>query len=486
MRREHLLLGGIMLFVLLVRIFFVFQAHTLTSDGAYFVLRQVEHVVQHGTPITEDPLSYGGRAYFLPPLWYYITALPGLLFSPIFGLKILPNLFFVLLLPFCFRLTRRFTQSNGAALAATTIAAWVPATFRTMNDASSTGFALFLFFVALDGFMDRAKVRFLTAMILLALTHSIVVVLALSLLLYALLARTEQKGLGKGEQELILFAVLFTLWIQVLFYKQELAAFGTGVIWGSIPRQVLANYFSGITILQAIGAIGYLPFLYGVYATLNTVFGGKEGKGALLLLSILLVTTLTLWLRVIPLNFGLPLLGLALSISFGHFLEIFGGYLRHFELQWMRYTSLVLFAVLMVFTSLLPAVLTAQAHIEQALPPYQLRALEWLKENSNPQETVLAQIEEGNVIAALAERPTIADTQFRFAPQAEERYADLRRVFQTPIRGEALQILHKYNVSLLYLSPLTRETYGGGLAFEDANCFDLEYNAEVRIYEVRC
>ena len=487
MRREHLILVALMLVVLATRLSFAFQVPSLSGDAAYFTLRQVNHITQYGMPITHDPLSYGGRIYFLQPLWYYVLAIPSLIFPPIMVLKVMPNLCMVLLIPLCFRLAKQFAKSPGAALAAAAIAAWVPATFQaSLNDASSIALALPLLFFILERFMSGKWKGCVAGIILLALTHSVVVVLACVLALYAILLRAERIKIGKAEREIMIFTLLFTVWIHVLLFKNELMQYGMRVLWGAIPTAVLTDYFTNVSMLQVIGAVGYLPLLYGIYATLNTVFGEQQRKQHYLLLSLLLITTVALWLKSIPLRLGLPLLGIALSISFGHFLEVLGTYLERLHARWARAAFVIAIAVMMLFTSIAPAVLAAHDEMRTALRHEDEEAMGWLGDHTPVDAVVLARVEDGNIIAALANRATIADTQFHFAPNSQTRYEDLRRIFTTPVSTDALQLLGKYNVSYVYLSPDARKQYGGGLAFFNSNCFDLVHDEEVSIYAVQC
>ena len=80
---------------LALRLYLVLSAPNLSDENAYFHLRHINNIIEDKKIIYYDFLSYGGRYVLQPPLFHIIMAL--LSFGNIFLLKILPELFFSLL-----------------------------------------------------------------------------------------------------------------------------------------------------------------------------------------------------------------------------------------------------------------------------------------------------------------------------------------------------------------------------------------------------
>ena len=89
MNRNITILIVIFVIVVAFRLYFAFNADF--SYDAFYELRQIENVKETGTPLYDDPLSYGGREHVVFPFYYYIMA---------FLIKVpIPLLVFLMALP---------------------------------------------------------------------------------------------------------------------------------------------------------------------------------------------------------------------------------------------------------------------------------------------------------------------------------------------------------------------------------------------------
>jgi len=94
------------------------------------------------------------------------------------------------------------------------------------------------------------------------------------------------------------------------------------------------------------------------------------------------------------------------------------------------------------------------------------RALDWLRENTEPDDVVLSSWLYGAQITAHARRPTIATSKVypSEAKEVAERYRDTgRNFFGAKCAKEALRVVKKYDVKYVFLKRKRRKKYGNRL-----------------------
>jgi len=118
-----------------------------------------------------------------------------------------------------------------------------------------------------------------------------------------------------------------------------------------------------------------------------------------------------------------------------------------------------------------------------------LQSMQWIRQQTPPEATVLGTIEQGHLIAADALRKTVWDTTFFFVPSANQLANDVAQIFQTPSEVTALALLHKYKVGYILFSKSAQAQFGvSSLSYtQDEKCFSKVYeNQEVTLYKVLC
>ena len=114
------------------------------------------------------------------------------------------------------------------------------------------------------------------------------------------------------------------------------------------------------------------------------------------------------------------------------------------------------------------------------------RNFSWLKFNTPHSSVVLGNVNEGNLIIALADRTNVWDTQFF---HADDRIADVETLYTTESIIKAKKIIDTYQINYIYFSEKTKEFYGvDSLPYtSDENCFKEVYSNEfATIYQVVC
>ena len=104
----------IILFIISVafRLYFAFQTNNFTYD-AYFDFRQIQSIASSGSPIFQDPLSFGGRFFLFSPIFHYILAFFQLIFKTQLILKIIPNIFASSLVFIVYAISKKLTNNTN-------------------------------------------------------------------------------------------------------------------------------------------------------------------------------------------------------------------------------------------------------------------------------------------------------------------------------------------------------------------------------------
>ncbi|GAF70978.1 unnamed protein product, partial [marine sediment metagenome] len=70
---------------------------------------------------------------------------------------------------------------------------------------------------------------------------------------------------------------------------------------------------------------------------------------------------------------------------------------------------------------------------------------------------------------------------------ADQRFNDIERIFNTPYQTVAVDLLEKYDAKYIFLSQRAMAKYSlADLRYVDEKCFELVYDKEVKIYKSLC
>jgi len=500
MKKSHYAILILIFFLTLsTRLYFSFSTENYSSDKAYFNIRQIEYIQQTSKPLYDDELSFSGRSVVFPPLFGYTLAFVGLVFPVDFTAKFFPNLFASSLVFFAYLIARRISKSSNIALFTAFISCFVPVFFKhTFNNISVYSVVVPLFFLLLYSFMNIKKQKwvycYVITIILLTLIHPSVILFIVGLWFYLLLTKIEGLKQDTAELEIVIFSTFFVFLAQFIMFKKIFLFHGKKiflfhgplVIWQNIPKELLSNYFSQISILQAVYYIGMIPAFCGAYVIYRYIFKEKK-KEIYLLVGFIFSVALLLWLRLIEINTGLIFLGVIIVLLFAQFWKLFLSYVR--KTRASRFVNLfgVLAFLLFIFTSVIPSLSLAQITLETSITDSEIEALNWLEQNTPDNSVILATVDEGNLVTAIAKRKNIIDSNFLLIKDSEQRFEDAERMYTTISLTEAVSLLNKYDVDFIYFSPKARSAYAMEKPkYIDGKCFSEVYSREVKIYKSLC
>ncbi|MBW3012006.1 hypothetical protein KY311_02390 [Candidatus Woesearchaeota archaeon] len=468
----------IFLFSVGLRTYFALQSDNFTYD-AYFSYRQVEHIRETGKPIINAELSYGGRQYLFQPVFHYLLASFTFILPFSLALKLIPNIFASTLVFFVYLITKNITKHRGISLFTAFISIFVPVYFvATLNTLSPLSLQLPLTFLLLYCFMEKTKnwiVAFTVLSFLLPLIGASSILVIMGFAVFVVLSKIENIKLERKSVELMLFYSFIALWLTMLIFKKAFFTHGPFVIWQNIPKIILSQYFTRTTIVEAILGIGILPVVIGAYMGYWHIFKHKKEQ-VFMLLSFALSLVILLWLKFISPTLGLSYIGIMLVILSGVFFAHFMKYIKRTKFFKLKIIFVSVFAFLVIFN--LISLTFLFAHSSTTVSQQELDAMQFL--SGLEKGVVLAPIELGHLITAVAHQPNVADTQFLLIPNAEQRLKDIIEVYKTPFELRAVEITDKYDAKYLYV-PQGKEP-----AYVKSKCFKPIYQDGIKIYEIEC
>ncbi len=478
------------LLILIARLVLVFQNPYFNYE-VYFDLRQAEHVMTTGLPLYDDPLSYGGKIHLFAPLYYYLLAFFGFIFSLETAAKILPNVLASLLVFLVYALSLKLTKHPHISFITAFFSATIPILFFNMNGTGLNYLALLLVLgviYCIFRINERKYVDYaLILMFFLVLTTPLAFVLMIGLLFYLMLSKTENIEIEMKELELILFFTFLVFWLNLLIYKRAFLQHGFFVIWQNTPISMLSNFFSQLTFIETFIAISIIPMILGLYAIYSALYLQKN-KNTLLLLGFALATFVLLWFKLITFVMGLIFLSTALVILSSFALKRLDVFIDKSKLKNQKKTFLTLLMVIFVITALIPSFLFAVNRENQTPTSKDIAALNWASKNTPETSTFVSTVEEGSLVQYYAKRKTVMDSDFLLVKNIDKRSNDLDKIYTTKFETEAIASLNGFQANYIFFSQYASQKYGVEelIYTSDKDCFLEAYSFYSKIYYLGC
>lgn len=486
MKREHRLLFLLFLFVLGFRIYFAFQTENFSSDEAYFHIRHTDFINLNLKPMVYDELSYGGRTIINSHVYHYFLSFFNA-FHSIIAFKLIPEILLSLLVIAVYFIAESITKNPLASLLSAFSSAFVPIFLKeTLNQVSifSVILPLFLyqFYCMLN--LDKKINHFLVISFILPLIHPIGFLFSIMLIVYILLLEIDYTTPEPLTREAVLFSVLIGLLVNLIIYKRVFLDSGLYAVWQDIPAELITSYFKNVNVFDIMLNIGVVTSIFGIIGLLIGIY--KQRSRINYLLSAMIVTAfMLLFLRMINFQTGIMFLGILIAIiaSIG-----FERLIKYIELtKFIRAKTIILSIVFLflVATTLVPSYFSAQALVKDTISEKEIEALQWIKENTGEDSTVLADVNEGNYIMWFAQRKNVLDSLFILVP---DRYDDVKLAFTTQSLVKALDVFEEYNVDYVYLSNRTYDLYNkDAMKYINDACFRKRFENEMaKVYRVLC
>ena len=481
----------IFLIVLFFRLFFAFQTPEFSEDSAYFVLYQIESISQTGVPYLN--IGSSGDISLFPPVFYYVLAFFNLFMSPFIVGKVIPNIFASLTVFIVYALSIKFTRNHTASLFASTLSGFIPIFFlRTFNSISIYSLVVPLVLFSFYSFLmistdESFVIVYLVSILLLSFTHPSVFFVVLGQIIYFTFVKIEGLQYKNVEIEVIFVSVFLVIWSQFLIFKNAFLLYGPAIIWQNTPSQIVSEMFRSISIVEAFSLMGIVPALAGVYVFYQYV-KDKKSKFIFFFLSYSIPIFVMLWLRLIMPTIGLILLSSALVVVLGKYYIAFTSYIDKTKFSNLKIFILLLVALLIYSTSILPTFALVSDEISNAPDYSKVQILKWMRYNLNPSSVVLSSYQDGFLIKYHARIRTVMDSNFLLVDNVDKVVDDIRTFYTTSSLIDALRIAEYYDIEYVFLSDKTIAKYGVSDLFENQDCFNNIFSGRGHdsLYEITC
>lgn len=394
------------------------KPNILTGSESYYHLRWAED------PFAKyDELSYSGRPHIFSA-WPLILFTVSKIFnvSLIFVSKILPPILGILSALIFYFIIRKI-DPNPLTQVVSSIVLIISPPFIYLFTISNTH-TMPIFIGLLSFLLILNKKHIWASLLILTLpffgaTHALIG--GLLLLIYVL-----------KEKKLFYLPVLFILLLVSLY----------PVLLFGFPEKVLIS--DQTLTAQLISDLG-APFGFSIFAIILAIGGilklwEKKYKNAL--------TYFIIILFIVIMFFQIKTI-FYLNLFLAYLVTL--GLIKLMEVKWESET-IQHFLLLILFLGLIFSTISFTTNLTKLEPSGEIiEGLTYLKSITNPTDTILSHRSRGHWITAIAKRKNVIDESYTYAPNVNERYRDLQKLYSLRNEEEALDILKKYSITYIWL-----------------------------------
>ena len=482
MRNETKLLALLFLILLAVRLYLAFQQPGLVLD-AYREVRNLQLVEKKIFP-TYDPLSFGGKRVVILPLGYFVYAFFDVFLPKMLLFKLLPNLFFAGLFLLFYWISRDAISDKRIAILASFSCAVMPAIFADVFSFSTLTIAVLVYLVLIKFLMNMREnnLKYIAIiMLLLPFIHVSAILIGIGFLIYLLLVKFERLKQRRIELEVLLFFFVYIIWIYLVLFKGALLMHGIDVFWQNAKHSRYAVDF-----LKFVRDVGAIPLLCVVFLIYKYFFVSKD-KRVYLLTSFFIASFVFYLFRFLAEREILLLVGCFVGLIFIRFIEDFYRYLSKTKFDGVKEKLVAGFLIFVIFMNIFFGFILLNEHKKLVSSEDSIKAMKWLRENTPEDAVIVASLQEGSMVAAIAQRKNIADTNRLFSKDVLMREVDIKRLYLTPFKTDAVRTMSDYNAEYLVFSGFAKKIFGiEHLAFAEPDCFELVRDGETKIYKRTC
>lgn len=440
------------LIIFAVRLTLSITTPYFSDDASYFTVRQLDHILEHGKPFSEDSFVFGGRQVIVQPYWYLLVPLAKITSSST-AIKIFSNVVGSFLILCVFFMALAITKSPTASLFSGIAMALSPIfVTTTINTANPLGLVMMLvilsiYFLFKSSLADEPQSRWLYFIAALLsymagiILHISASILLAGLLLFLILSRTEKISAPKIYEQYWITCFTLTLWLMLLFYRDVLLMHGFSSFYQNIPFELRANNFLENNVFVLIGTIGVLPLLAAIYAFLQTA-ELRKFRGIFIVSSLGLSALGLGLLTIIPLVIAGAYIAVASSILVSPAYM----YLQQATGK-MKITVRPAILATTVFLALLITLggpIVASALQETRFLPQPDQGLAEFLSTVEPSAIIIASPNYGQFLVYQTQRSVAFDENFLLVPDAQQRYASLGKIYSSKFINDVLVVTNSY------------------------------------------
>ncbi|MBI4448515.1 hypothetical protein HY641_00620 [Candidatus Woesearchaeota archaeon] len=441
---------------LALRITLAYQSPDFVDEYSYFYIQETQRFKDAG------PLYFEAddRAVFYPPAFpYLIGTLSTFISIETIG-KIILNAIAASSIILIYLITERITHHDGASLIAAALGGLTPSYLAlTFGSLSPYSIAIPLLLILIYTYLLGHATLFALCATAFAFLHPSISIATLGILIYCAINTLEEIPLRPHERELATFLFCLTLWTQFLLYKRALLSYGFSAIWQNIPRALMDTYFSSLSIIDALVAVGTFPLALGMYTIIKYLHNIKNPH-VNLIIAMGLASGIATYLRLITPAVGLSFIGITFTLLCAPALKYILTYIPQTKASRHQLTITTLLIITLIVFATIPSIAYASRTLTTSVVTEALPALIWLRYNLPADARIISTPQEGNLIRTIAHATPLIDTSFLRDPDAGLTYADIDTLYTTPIASVAITLMERHGATHAIFTPTTQRTFG--------------------------
>lgn len=494
-KKDYLILFLIVLFIFFLRFVFFSQTDFFSDDKSYHDMRVIENIEENGDPLFEDDLSYGGRTYYFTPLYHYIMAFFYSIFNSIMVLKIINNIFAVLLVIPVFFIVRQVSESRLIIYFAVLLSGFLPIyiknTLNVLNPYSIFFPILLLIFYFITNIDQNPKNPLIITilMIFFILLSPLSIIVILSLLFNQILLRIDGDKLNKKEFELFFVFFLFYLSYYFILYNKVIFNLGLDIFRLNLSNALISQNIILFSPLKLLFSIGLIPFLIGSLSFYYIFFKLKQ-TNLKLYVTIIIMIAIFVFLNLMGIDDFALFLGVFLTILSIYGLEMMNKYFRNIKFKYQNF-FFAFFMIVMIIPSIIISFNISQDEIKSSINEYNVETFNFIKNNIPENSLIITSIKSGHYVTYFSERKVVADTNFLMIKDIDQIFMDIKEIYTNPFYSKVIDLsFEKYKSSYILLDNNVRVSYLiNDLKSYDESCFDKIYENKKtldKIYQIIC
>lgn len=458
---------------------------------SYEDIRQIEHIIDTGTPFFEDELQQTSQGVILSPLFHYIITFFTLFLGLNFALTLIPALALATIPVIVYFFAKKAIKEDLPSILAALLTLSVPSYFMIGANTVSPHTLLIPLLLLATYFFSRlgegSKFLYLALASLFVSTfiHPATIVLCLGLILYLIIIRAQNFRETSREPEVVLSLFFFLTWFNLLLYRDALSFHGFNLLRGNTPSSYLDTIYPILTLQGLIDGVGILPLILGLISA-YLVFVESKRKTASLLISLILILIVFLQLRLIPYVLGTATIGFFCSVLGVYSISYF--YKKSEELK-IKYAQIGFIVLLVILTAGLGSIHVEKSNTSsmQAPTTADVEAYNFLQNISQNNSVIITLPFEANSMTHLSGKTHIINTNFLLTHNANTIVDDTQRAYSIRFLTDLLQITESHDVTHILLSETNQLRNNiTSLAIDNPECLPLIYNETAKIYEIQC
>lgn len=411
---------SVLVFISIFLLVQVMRGPFLIGDESYFNLRTAENILEENKIPDYDELSYGGREISYPIGYPFLLFLFSFLTGSeiVFASKAVPFILSIFNLILFYLILKNLNIDSRIRTLSSLVLIISPPFLYLNNVSTNISMILFLGLLGFLFLIKNKKIFSAIPFLLMIFFNIILTYISLLVLFFYI---------SKRKKDIIWFFLILLLIVAGTFFLY-------GFNFGYREDVGVSSFISDLGGEFGIGVFSIIPMIFG----LKAMWKEKYKHSLTYFLLILLILLSSYYIETLfYLNLFVTVIA---AFGINEILNI------KWESSLIKRFALLIISLGMIFSGL-----SFINVLSDMNPNDEVFALNYLREDSEPDDTVFSHYSRGNWISGIAERRNVMDSNFINAPSLEERINNSYEIFYSRESDRISELLSKYSVDYVFI-----------------------------------